>query len=79
MLRGDGEEPGILFGPPKVEEPAPGCILLENGIEQLAAAMSQIKQASTQVAAGMRQVEISLRDLTDMSHQLDQTSVQYQL
>ena len=50
-----------------------------NGMEQLAAAMQSIKQASTQAAASTRQAERSAQDLNAMARQMEQAVVRYQL
>ncbi len=50
-----------------------------NGMDQLAAAMSQIKQASSQTAATMKQTEQSVRDLMNMSRQLENAAARYEI
>ena len=42
-----------------------------NGMDQLAQAMMQIKQASSQTAATMKQTEQSVRDLLEMAQQME--------
>ncbi len=50
-----------------------------NGMDQLATAMSAIKQATTQTAASTRQAERSAQDLNDMARQMEQAVARYQL
>ncbi len=50
-----------------------------NGMDQLATAMSAIKQATTQTAASTRQAERSAQDLNDMARQMEQVVARYQL
>lgn len=50
-----------------------------NGMDQLAAAMLQIKQAATQTAASTKQTEQSIHDLTSMAHRLERAAARYNL
>jgi len=50
-----------------------------NGMDQLATAMSAIKQATTQTAASTRQAERSAQDLNDMARQMELVVARYQL
>jgi methyl-accepting chemotaxis protein len=48
-------------------------------MDQLAAAMSSIKQASTQTVTSTRQAEQSAQDLNDMARQMQHAVSRYRL
>ncbi|MCC7445758.1 MAG: chemotaxis protein, partial [Anaerolineae bacterium] len=50
-----------------------------NGMDQLATAMSAIKQATTQTAASTRQAERSAQDLNAMAREMEQVVARYRL
>ncbi len=50
-----------------------------NGMDQLATAMTAIKQATAQTAASTRQAERSAQDLNEMARQMEQAAARYRL
>jgi methyl-accepting chemotaxis protein len=50
-----------------------------NGVDQLAGAMTAIKQSSTQAAASTQQAEKSAQDLAEMSRDMEELTASYQL
>ncbi len=47
------------------------------GVDQVASAMENIKQASTQNVASAKQLEAAAHNLNDLGHKLKQTVEQY--
>ena len=48
-------------------------------MDHLAAAMAQIKQATTQAAASAKQTEQGVRDLLSMARELEAAAARYQV
>jgi methyl-accepting chemotaxis protein len=49
------------------------------GVDQVAAAMESIKQASTQTVAGAKQLETAARNINDLGQRLKQMVERYQV